>query len=97
MTQHTPGPWQSRKASVESSKPRVQIAHCGANFTAGIDGTRSISGEGAEANARLIAAAPEMLEVLAEYLVLGAGKCTIGRKQADRALAVIRKATEQQK
>ena len=46
----------------------------------------------AEANARLIAAAPDLLEVLKLYLVLGAGKCTIGRPQADMALAAVRKA-----
>jgi hypothetical protein len=64
MMTHTPGPWQARKAFVYSSKPHVQLAHCGANFTAGVDGTRSISDGEAEANARLIAAAPDLLAAL---------------------------------
>lgn len=44
------------------------------------------------ANARLMAAAPELLAALSEYLVLGKGKCTIGKATADRALAAVRKA-----
>ena len=45
------------------------------------------------ANARLIAAAPELLEALAEYLVLGVGRCSISKATADKALAAISKAT----
>lgn len=36
----------------------------------------------------------ELSEVLFKYLVLGAGKCTIGRPLADMALAVINKAAK---
>jgi hypothetical protein len=99
MAQHTPGPW-----SVEADE-RLYERHSGENghpgsYVAGYNvvspqgevvGSEGILGDG-EANAHLIAAAPELLEVLKLYLVLGAGKCTIGRPQADMALAAVRKA-----
>ncbi|MET3481590.1 hypothetical protein [Methylobacterium sp. 1973] len=92
MAKHTPGPWM---ATIGNRGTLCVIS--GDAWICGelSNGNGEFPGE-AEANARLISAAPEMLEVLAEYLMLGAGKCTIGRQQADKALAVIRKATEAQ-
>lgn len=53
-TQHTPGPWKATRCCVEDSKKRM---------VAGTS-TLDIAGEEAKANARLIAAAPELLATL---------------------------------
>jgi len=39
----------------------------------------------------------EMVEVLAEYLILGAWRCTISKAHADKALAVLSKVREASK
>ena len=57
--QHTPGPWAKIGASVANASTRKTIA-----VAVGCDGN---SGE-EEANARLIAAAPELLEALEAFL-----------------------------
>ena len=60
---HTPGPWVAMGKAVytESDNPTREILWGGHN-------TRSASDEEKKANARLIAAAPEMYEVLSELL-----------------------------
>ena len=65
MSEHTPGPWHcaKRRPRQISDKRGFKVAKClistkGANFELPI--------EEVEANARLIAAAPEMLEALIE-------------------------------
>ena len=65
-TKHTPGPWIKAKYKVRTAGGDL-IAH-----------TRP-TGEGSsddEANARLIAAAPEMLAALRKAAVVLAGACT---------------------
>ena len=99
MTPHTPAPW---KADIENSAEGLnitddegrRIAH-----TATIrnpDYTPLISEE-AKANARLIAAAPELLEALKELTDLlqspsGAGTMSEIRDSANRARAALAKA-----
>lgn len=65
-TQHTPGPWHVSKASptrvIESGPRGNSIAKMGLNLGA-------CSQEEAEANARLIAAAPDLLEALQGMLL----------------------------
>lgn len=57
MNKHTPGPWYS-KGSVIGAKPRLVIAH-----------VSSVCEEVDEqANARLIAAAPDLLETLRDIV-----------------------------
>ena len=69
---HTPGPWEA-KAPVEHGAhvygPHgVTVAWCGTNSTFKRAGYYSISMEESGANARLIAAAPELLEALIAML-----------------------------
>ena len=64
-TQHTPGPWSYRGSLGPQSNPHLLGPHVVENATgiqiAILNGWRS---EVSEANARLIAAAPELLEAL---------------------------------
>ena len=64
MGEHTPGPWVAVGAGVysESNDPFLEIIFSAHN-------TRSASRETAKANARLIAAAPEMLRRLKNRVV----------------------------
>lgn len=70
MSKHTPGPW--RVESADSNGANVvaiaQVAWCGTNGRYGRDGSQTISAEEARANARLIAAAPKLLNALKEML-----------------------------
>jgi len=64
-TQHTPGPWRlssGDETEIFSGAKPVARAHCG--------GLTSVKLPEAEANARLIAAAPELLAALVEMVVL---------------------------
>lgn len=61
-TQHTPGPWDTSRDAVPDGI--VQITVCGT------DGKRVATVFGCEANARLIAAAPEMLATLLTFVRL---------------------------
>jgi hypothetical protein len=63
---HTPGPWSIEKTdSYGASVVAIaQVAWCGANSSYGSMGNQSISARQAKANARLIAAAPDMLDAL---------------------------------
>ena len=80
---HTPGPWEVEyKVNVKSSKGDF-VASCGCN---GRDIDVSIS------NARLIAAAPEMLELL-EDLIDMEGPQPGCASWAEKVQAVIKKAT----
>ena len=60
---HTPGPWYTRHGQIssETSPHGCTIANC--NATA-----KGISDEEVEANARLIAAAPELLQACCELV-----------------------------
>ena len=60
-TKHTPGPWHTRHGQIssETSTHGCTIANCNATAI-------GISDEEVEANAALIAAAPEMAEALRE-------------------------------
>jgi hypothetical protein len=65
--QHTPGPWRVEKdGSAEH--------HNEANVINGADGTLIVYGQVGDADARLIAAAPEMLEALNEIASWGDGE-----------------------
>ncbi len=60
---HTAGPWVAGSKEVRGPLD-VKIAWCGDNGIYGRDGSYVISIEEAEANARLCAAAPDLLEAL---------------------------------
>ena len=70
MTKHTPGPWQigydyDGSISVDSVNPvRINLTTAGTVVIADICEHKDAEHFSSEANARLIAAAPEMLEAL---------------------------------
>jgi hypothetical protein len=66
-SKHTPGPWVTRGQTV-MGEYGVQVAWCGEATTCSADYVYSIDHEEAEHNARLIAAAPDMLAVLETIL-----------------------------
>lgn len=69
---HTPGPWQNQEmlsgtTSAHGSRV-VSFITTGPENVADVCDSRGISEEEARANARLIAAAPELLEALAKLI-----------------------------
>lgn len=80
---HTPGPWEKVELGVIGNK----ITSNG-NFY--VHATVDTENEELEANSRLIAAAPELLQLLIEYV----GPYRIdGKEWLERAEATIKKAT----
>lgn len=64
-SKHTPGPWVVKGRLVEAPfRLDLGVAQAIAGMTAGSRGASQITVPEAEANARLIAAAPDMLEAL---------------------------------
>lgn len=86
---HTPGPWHSTGRYVGSGHAKMNICECSDN-----SGCWSNAPE-AVANARLIAAAPELLEALLAMteLVEWAKQCFVFEADTDRAKSAIAKAT----
>ena len=93
MSAHTPGPWVQDKYGNINDKSGGTIR---------VEGLALSSGSEAKANARLIAAAPDLLEALKEYIAAGENSVTatddvaamIRFGEADKAArAVIKKAT----
>jgi hypothetical protein len=76
MSKHTPGPWRFLEADDHNRDDNScrPLTICGladddlANVYSSDDSTVSISREEAVANARLIAAAPDLLEALKAYM-----------------------------
>ncbi len=104
MTKHTPGPW---KVTGELSKHSASVdihAECGL-WVADAKGCHDIiercgcrriirgfpTDEEAVANARLIAAAPDLLEALQFFM---AGDLAVGHTAYDKARQAITRATE---
>jgi|SRR5579864_6445341 len=69
IASHTPGPWEATKPalSCEIHANKIHVASAFAKVPAGTSDRYILEPE-AEANARLIAAAPELLEALKETL-----------------------------
>lgn len=95
---HTPGPWgQHRAAGIEyvhrDNNPHLPLARC---YSGGVDGGRELAREEVKANARLIAAAPELLETvkaLRESLVsAGVSGVSARIRAADELIARIEEA-----
>jgi len=90
---HTPGPWRIRRGTAHLSCVEVEVQD-GDSVATVYDGVMGI--DNAEANARLIAAAPDLLEALKALEVLFS-PCVRDSTQADwidRARAAIKKAEE---
>ena len=84
---HTPGPWEANGYDVRQPRGRY-IAYCGPSHTPDDVYPKSCKIED-EANARIIAAAPELLNVL-EDIIHDTG--TGGYWWGEKALAAIAKA-----
>ena len=99
MAEHTPGPWRSDSpyVSAPSGEHRKIVADCDQYFSD--DECEYLSDDECEANIRLIAAAPELLEQL-ERTVTGFERCMVhagsdpefAREAVKAARAVIAKA-----
>ena len=63
---HTPGPWTMHPRFDDGAEVRAiaPVAWCGVATTVGSSGSQSIDAAEARANARLIAAAPDLLDAL---------------------------------
>ena len=91
MSKHTKGPWKYHKSYCQQGKKPLTICDDDGMPVAGISGS-SMRQSDPEANARLISAAPELLEVLTQFLELKMSSCV---SQTEWILkgAVIAKAT----
>lgn len=96
---HTPGPWRLDNNIAYGWKTNpfsITVRKRGVHSTtvANIPAKQTISRDEAEANARLIAAAPELLEALKDMLDGHEDACTgYGEGAADKARVAIAKAT----
>jgi len=91
MNKHTPGPWETDKVAVRSGGPNGrQICLCEITVRGRpYDETY----DEAIANARLIAAAPDLLEALKEWVgYVPSSTDEIEQARIDRAIAAIAKA-----
>lgn len=100
-TKHTPGPWEAIGNLVRSPMHQPQGLPAGVQIADCRDGYFLAHTDEAKANARLIAAAPELLEELKELREFFYGKYGYGNdaeqiKRLNRASAVIAKATGEQ-
>ena len=90
MSKHTPGPWEMRGPCASG---RYSVIHNGPLFYVGDAGE---PGDG-EANARLAAAAPELLEALRELVAYHGSDVDNGLDELlTAARTAIAKATEQE-
>ena len=91
MTEHTPGPWhiQSVNTLIKSKDRKKTIAFV-CFSSRGMDS--DIIGEEHKANARLIAAAPDLLEELQYAIDVSTEGLSLGEKWQESARAAIAKA-----
>ena len=92
---YTPGPWRTSSRAVANSDIGAEIAVRSKNGLVAIACTINEGAVNAEANARLIAAAPELLEALRDLLPILDNDGPLPRVYADvgkRAEAVIARA-----
>ena len=87
MTQHTPGPWVIQQEF--DNKPSYIVAEktLGRSVSKGVDVARLEPGRETIANARLIAAAPEMFDALGELADAVADDAELKRLTAAMAKA----------
>jgi len=99
-TKHTPGPWETKPEECDKPYIRIRGTRLGSRYkvanaiTPVYDGVGAREAEETRANARLIAAAPELLEALRGLMKLDEDLCSEGAIEAlDKARAAIAKAT----
>lgn len=86
-TEFTPGPWE-----VETNSDHLGILTQAGDIIVDHRGLGPHEILECFANACLAAAAPDLYAALAQYAILGHGKCSIGKPAADMALAALAKA-----
>lgn len=67
-TPHTPGPWTMHPRFDDGAEVRAPVAWCSVASTHDASGSQIIDAAEARANARLIAAAPDLLAALEEAI-----------------------------
>ena len=79
-TKHTPGPWTVHPRFDDGAevRSRAQVAWCGVASTYGASGDQTIDAAEACANARLIAAAPDLLAACEGAVNMCPRDCTPG-------------------
>lgn len=91
MSKHTPGPWiigeRVKTARIDNARMIRPFDHCNYEY-----GATAIIGT-SEADANLIAAAPELLEALVALLDVSEELCGLELKEMIKAHEVIKKAT----
>jgi len=89
VSKHTPGPWKFGKdGAIEHNNVQIYID--------GADGTLIVYGQVKDADARLIAAAPDLLESLKDMVDLVELMCPFDGPQQRKARAAIARATGEQ-
>ncbi|MEE9534565.1 MAG: hypothetical protein V3W06_09100, partial [Acidimicrobiia bacterium] len=84
MSTHTPGPWEAGRDAERTGHVIRATAHGGAEVGLFVAGGPPLTGQGF-ANARLIAAAPALLEALEQYVCAETDPdCTCGGERAGR-------------
>lgn len=97
MKTHTPGPWRTRTTDEEAPDDTIVMDADGASICDCLPGNPRMSQETAEANARLCAAAPDLLEACfkAERKLLAyLGVCAGDKQLSDDVLPAIRGAIQ---
>lgn len=93
QAQHTPGPWFARKNTAGYYDISIGDADYSPSFaTAHHNPYAQVDADALDANARLIAAAPEMLDALRQMVVNSKGDRKEYRDCHKKALAAIAKA-----
>lgn len=102
-TTHTAGPWETKPEECDKPYIRIRGTRLGARYkvanviTPVYDGVGAREAEETRANARLIAAAPELLDALTGLLAVVNVRIDDPRtQQFDKARAAIAKATGEQ-
>jgi hypothetical protein len=92
MSKHTPGPWKFHK----QARTIAIFTASNADTVASVPISQIVDNTRREADARLIAAAPELLEALKAALYLGDFRSEAAQLAWAKALDVIAKATGEQ-
>jgi len=93
MSKHTPGPWHFRVDPIHQGQYFIRVQSYGFAPLATVCDSAALSTEGNRANARLIAAAPELLDELIEqdkFLGVLAGTVPLSEKDTHRRIAMHR-------
>ena len=94
---HTPGPWTVNPYCNDGAEVRslAIVARCGAALTHSASDSQSIDAAEARANARLIAAAPDLLAALERLFRWGSWPSEEHKQDMESARAAIAKATKE--